>query len=365
MVNLSLLKLFDLKGNAVSCVCYGNGHIHDTYRVSTDMGEQYILQRINHHVFKDIPALMQNIDAVSRHLSKEAKSTRHVLTLIPTKDGHAYYHDAKAGEYYRVYQYITDSICLNKAESLSDFYQSGIAFGQFQRQLATFPVATLHETIQRFHDTKKRFADFKNAVHADAVGRARDVAREIDFALAREAEAGIMVDMTARGELPIRVTHNDTKLNNVMLDAKTREALCVIDLDTVMPGIIGNDFGDAIRFGASTADEDERDLAKVTLSLPLFDIFTEGFLSACGESLHENEVMTLPLGAKLMTLECGIRFLSDYLSGDHYFHISRPEHNLDRCRTQFALIADMERQWSTLTSIVETRWRSLRGSGGF
>ena len=356
---LNLLRLFDIKGNAVSCEPFGIGHIHDTYLVTTDSFEKYVLQRINHRIFKDVPALMRNIDAVTRHLAKEERDPRHVLTLIKTKDGGLFFHENETDGYYRVYRHISDSICLNRPETPMDLYQSGVAFGRFQRRLAAFPATTLTETIKRFHDTPKRYMDFKNAVHEDPMGYAGLVAKEIDFALAREEEAGIMVDMHRRGELPTRVTHNDTKLNNVMLDAITREALCVIDLDTVMPGLAGNDFGDSIRFGASTAEEDEPDQNKVSLSVPLFEAFTKGFLSACGNSLTESEIRTLPLGAKLMTLENGIRFLADYLSGDVYFHVSRPGHNLDRCRTQFALIADMERKWPELEKIVETEWKRL------
>ena len=353
------LRVFALRGNAVSCEPFGIGHIHDTYLVTTDCDEQYVLQRINHHIFKDIPALMTNIDLVTRYLAREENDPRRVLTLIKTKDGGLFFHDAESDGYYRVYRHITDSICLNRPETPMDLYRSGVAFGRFQRRLATFPATTLTETIERFHDTPNRYASLKDAVQKDTMGHAKQVKKEIEFALAREEKAGGMVGMHRRGELSTRVTHNDTKLNNVMLDAKTREALCVIDLDTVMPGLAGNDFGDAIRFGASTADEDEPDTAKVSLSIPLYEAFTKGFLSACGGSLTDNEIRTLPLGAKLMTLECGIRFLTDYLSGDVYFHVSRPAQNLDRCRTQFALIADMERKWPELEKIVETEWKRL------
>ena len=355
-----LLRQFALEGTAVSCEPYGIGHIHDTYLVEADSGEKYILQRINHRIFLDVPALMRNIDAVTRHLSKGEKDPRRVLTLIHTKNGGLFFFDEKADAYYRVYRYVTDSLCLNRAETPLDLYQCGVAFGRFQRQLADFPASTLTETIKRFHDTKKRFSDFHKAVAENPLGYAGRVSREIVFALAREKEAAQMVDMHRKNELPTRVTHNDTKLNNVMLDADTRQTLCVIDLDTVMPGLAGNDFGDAIRFGASTAEEDEADLSKVSLSIPLFEAFTKGFLGACGRSLTENEIRTLTLGAKLMTLECGIRFLGDYLLGNVYFHVSKPEHNLIRCRAQFALIADMEQKWPQLETIVETEWKRLK-----
>lgn len=344
-------RQFRLEGKPTSIERYGNGHINDTYLVWTDAPHAYILQRINHHVFRDVPALMANISAVTGHLARKDPDPRHVLTIIPSKEGYACWQD-DGGAYWRVYDFVTDSICLQRPESPEDFRQSGIAFGHFQRQLADFPARDLTETIPRFHDTQDRYAQLRAAIAADAMGRAPKVSAELDFAFSREEEAGTMVRMMREGTLPTRVTHNDTKLNNVMLDAASRTPLCVIDLDTVMPGLAGNDFGDSIRFGASTAAEDETDLDRVTLSLPLYRIYTEGFLSACGESLTALEKETLPLGAKLMTLECGVRFLTDYLAGDHYFHIDREGHNLDRCRTQFVLVADMERKWDAMREAV-------------
>lgn len=338
---------FQLKGNFASSERYGNGHINETYLVRTSLGHDYILQRINRRVFADVPALMRNIASVTRHLATKDPNPRHVLRLVPTLDGSDYWQD-EAGEYWRVYDFVTDSICLERAESAEDFKQSGVAFGRFQQQLADFPAATLTETIPRFHDTPHRYQQLRDALAADVQGRAKEAQRELDFVFAREKEAGEMVRMGKTGELPLRVTHNDTKLNNVMLDRETRKPLCVIDLDTVMPGLAGNDFGDSIRFGASTAVEDETDLSKVSLSMPLYSAYTEGFLSACGGDLTETERLTLPLGAKLMTLECGVRFLADYLNGDVYFHTSRPTHNLDRCRTQFELVRDMERKWDLM-----------------
>lgn len=354
-----IVNQFSIKGNIRACECFGNGHINDTYRIETDAPHTYILQRINHNVFRNVPALMQNIVAVTQHISTITDDPRHVLTLVPLRNGEMYLYDAMMDGYFRMYEYITGSLCLQRPETPFDFFQSGVAFGRFQQQLSSFPAHTLSEPIERFHDTKKRYADFHAACKQDAKGYAASLSREIDFALAHEEEAGIMVDMLQKGQLPLRVTHNDTKLNNVMLDEKTREALCVIDLDTVMPGLAGNDFGDSIRFGASTAVEDEQDLTKVSLSMPLFTVYAQGFLEACGCNLTENEVMTLPLGAKLMTLECGIRFLADHLAGDVYFHVARPGHNLDRCRTQFALIADMEKKWEEMMSTVEKAWKHL------
>jgi hypothetical protein len=295
---------------------------------------------------------MRNIASVTRRLARQDPDPRHVLTLIPTRSGGDFLLDEE-GAYWRVYDFITDSLCLQKAESAADFYQSAVAFGAFQNLLADFPAGTLHETIPRFHDTPNRYAALHRAVQADVKGRFNETRLEVAFALEREAEAAAMTEMLRRGELPKRVTHNDTKLNNVMLDAHTRKALCVIDLDTVMPGLAANDFGDSIRFGASTAAEDEKDLAKVESSLPLYEAYVQGFLGECGNRLTELETQTLPLGAKLMTLECGVRFLTDYLAGDVYFHVHRPGHNLDRCRTQFKLVADMESKWEPIQALLE------------
>ena len=345
-----VLNHFHLDGQVTSCERYGNGHINETYLVVTDVCHQYILQKINHHIFKDVPALMRNIASVTGYLYEQIRDSRRVLTLVKTNDGQDFlFHD---GEYFRVYEFVTDSICLDRVESREDFYNSAVAFGQFQNQLSLFPAATLSETIPQFHDTPTRYNNFKIALKNDIMGRAASVQKEIDFVLAREADAAVMMDLLKKGELPLRVTHNDTKLNNVMLDQVTREPLCVIDLDTVMPGLAANDFGDSIRFGASTAAEDELNLDKVTMSLDLFKAYTDGFLGACGNNLSTLEIETLPMGAKLMTLECGVRFLTDYLEGDTYFRIHRDHHNLDRCRTQFKLVADMENKWSDMMKIV-------------
>lgn len=353
-----ILKVFQLEGTPIYCERYGNGHINETYHVKTDTGREYILQLINHHVFRDVPALMENITAVTRHLASRDSRPRHVLTLVPTADGETYAKDAD-GEYWRLYDFITESLCLDKPETAADFYQSGVAFGTFQNLLADFPADTLHETIPRFHDTPNRYANLHKAIKEDVCGRAANVQSEIERALGWEKDADALMSLYREGTLPLRVTHNDTKLNNVMLDAKTRQALCVIDLDTVMPGFAANDFGDSIRFGAATAAEDETDLSKMTMSLELYETYAKGFLGACGSRLTQTEIGSLPMGAKLMTLECGIRFLTDYLQGDVYFHIRRPGHNLDRCRTQLQLVADMETKWDKMCEIVEKAHEAL------
>lgn len=346
----NVLQQFQLVGQPVSCERYGEGHINRTYLVVTDRPRRYILQRLSRAAFHNIPGLMGNVAAVTAFLAERNADPRASLHLVPTVDGGLWYRDAE-GEYWRVYDFIEDSICLQAPESAEDFYQSAVAFGSFQRMLHDFPADTLYETIPHFHDTPDRYRIFRETLRADPLGRAKEVRREIDFALAHEAEAGCLVNMLRAGELPLRVTHNDTKLNNVMLDRVTRKALCVIDLDTVMPGLVAYDFGDSIRFGASTAPEDERDLDRVRLDLTLYRRFAEGFIPACG-ALTREEIETLPMGAKLMTLECGVRFLTDYLDGDRYFSVSRPGHNLDRARTQFRLVAETERHWDEIRAIV-------------
>lgn len=341
---------FLLDGKPVSCRRYGCGHINRTYLVKTDAGRRYIFQRINSLVFPDIKGLMENIAAVTGFLAARVEEPRGSLRLVPALDGAWVWVDGE-GESWRVYDFIEDSLCLQQPERPEDLYESAVAFGCFQNQLSDFPADTLHETIKDFHNTPDRYRKFHLALEADALGRAAGVREEIDFALKREAAAGALQALREDGSLPLRVTHNDTKLNNVMLDAKTRKALCVIDLDTVMPGLAAYDFGDSIRFGAATAAEDEKNLDKMGLDMSLYETYARGYLHSC-RSLTALEKETLPLGAKLMTLECGLRFLTDYLEGDRYFAIARPEHNLDRARTQFRLVADMEKKWDRMRALI-------------
>ncbi len=346
---------FQLDGGVISCTRYGSGHINETYLVVTSRPHLDILQKRSTQAVKNVPGLMANVIAVTDHLRKVESDPRRALSLIPTVSGDMYLTDG--GDYWRMYEFVTDSICLDKAETADDLYQSGYAFGLFQNQLADFPAETLTETIPHFHDTPDRFRLFHEAIERDAAGRLNSVQAEVARFLAHEAEASTMMALCRAGEIPLRVTHNDTKLNNVMLDAATRKPLCVIDLDTVMPGLAANDFGDSIRFGASTATEDETDLSMVGMSLDLFRAYASGFLAACGDRLTKKEIETLPWGAKLMTLECGVRFLTDYLNGDTYFHVTRPDHNLDRCRTQITLVEDMERKLDEMNAI----FRELAG----
>lgn len=340
---------------------YGSGHINDTFLLTFDisgMGTiRVILQRMNDSIFKEPEKLMENVLGVTSYLRKiiienGGDPERETLNVIRTVANRPYFVDSEGG-YWRSYKFIEGATCYDQVESPEDFYQSAVSFGNFQRLLAEYPAETLHETIEGFHDTKARFETFKKAVEADACGRAASVQKEIQFVLDHEDVANVFGDMLAKGEIPLRVTHNDTKLNNIMIDDKTRKGICVIDLDTVMPGLAMNDFGDSIRFGASTAAEDEQDLSKVSCDMDLFDIYAKGFIEGCGGKLTDKEIELLPMGAKVMTFECGMRFLTDYLEGDPYFKIHREGHNLDRCRTQFKLVEDMEAKWDTMQEIIK------------
>ncbi len=340
---------------------YGSGHINDTYLLTFEIAEmgtiKVILQRMNKNIFTKPIELMENILNVTSYLRKKiiengGDPDRETLNVIRTVDNMPYFVDSE-GEYWRSYKFITDATSYDQVESPEDFYQSAVAFGNFQRLLAEYPAETLHETIEGFHDTKARFQVFKKAAKDDVCGRAASVQKEIQFVLEHEHLANVFADLLEKKEIPLRVTHNDTKLNNIMIDNKTRKGICVIDLDTVMPGLAMNDFGDSIRFGASTATEDEQDLSKVSCDMELFDLYAKGFIEGCGGKLTEKEIDLMPTGAMVMTFECGMRFLTDYLQGDTYFKIHRENHNLDRCRTQFKLVKDMEAKWDTMREIID------------
>ena len=355
------LEQFALQGKLVEQKPYGNGHINDTFLLAYEMQDgnqkRYILQRMNHTIFKQPEKLMENVVRVTEYLRKVIAEQggdpdRETLNVVRTANGDAFYKDSK-GNYWRVFLFSEHTVCLEKVESAKDFYDSAVAFGNFQKMLSDYPADQLHETIPNFHNTASRFRDFQKAVQSDRLGRAAIAKEEIAFALAREQDTSVLTNLLREGKLPLRVTHNDTKLNNILFDDATKKALCIIDLDTVMPGLALYDFGDSIRFGASTGAEDEKDLNKVEVDLDLFEAFTKGFLEGCGGSLTQKEIEMLPMGAKLMTYECGIRFLADFLDGDSYFKIHREGHNLDRARTQFKLVADMEKKWDALTAIVE------------
>ena len=351
MEMLDYARLFVTDGEPISAKPFGNGHINRTALVTTDRNHLYVLQKINGNVFKDAEGLMGNIIAVTDWLRKKDPEPRHVLTLVPAKTGKMWITDEN-GECLRLTEYIPDSICLDMPEKPADFTLIGEAFGKFQLLLADFPAEQLTETIPHFHDTPERYRQLEEAIERNAAGRLDEVRDEVAFFHARKDDCSRMTDLLADGKVPLRVTHNDTKTNNIMLDRETRQPLCVLDLDTVMPGLVGNDFGESVRYGASTAAEDERDLTKVTLSLEMFEAFARGFLKVCGDRLTEAEIDTLPLCARMMTMENGMRFLADYLNGDVYYAIHRTEHNLDRARAQMKLLTDMEAKYEDMKEII-------------
>ncbi len=358
------LAAFDLYGQVVDIRRYGCGHINDTFMVTTrkpgrSEGRRYILQRLSPVAFREPEKVMENIANITAYmkrliLGRGGDPDRETLIIIPARDGKDYLLDPDNG-CWRMYLFIEDSFSYQQAESEAVFREAGRAFGAFQRDLADYPASSLHETIPRFHDTPSRVRALRKVMAGNPVGRAEGAGEEIAFALAREERARALVDALSQGELPLRVTHNDTKLNNVLMNRETGRAMCVVDLDTVMPGLCAYDFGDAIRFGANTAKEDEAELSLVRFSLPMYRAYSEGYLGAVGGLLTEAEVRSLPLGAWMMTYECGVRFLTDYLDGDHYFGIAYPEHNLVRARNQFALLKDMERHADKMDEVM-ARW---------
>ncbi|MGF7142995.1 hypothetical protein HNQ56_001417 [Anaerotaenia torta] len=354
------INQMEFEGSFIDCEPYGNGHVNDTFVVRCRQEDgsivRYIFQRMNHDTFKHPEELMENIAGITEFLKKKILKNhgdvkRETINIIPAKGGKAFYRDS-LGSYWRAYLFIENATCFDQVEKPDDFYQSGIAFGHFQRLLADYPAETLHETIPDFHNTPVRLETLKRAVQEDILGRAGEVGEEIAFVMERESFTHILIELHRAGKLPLKVTHNDTKLNNIMIDNATGKAICVIDLDTIMPGFSVHDFGDSIRFGASTGAEDEPDLAKVNFDLSLYELYTRGFLEGCCKSLTPAEMDMLPTGAKMMTLECGIRFLTDYLQGDVYFKIHREKQNLDRARTQFKLVSDMEKNWEAMHDIV-------------
>ena len=355
-----VLDAFDFGAPEVGAIRFGQGYINDTFVVHTQPEDascrRFILQRMSAAAFKRPDQLMDNIIGVTDYLGREIEKhggdrSREALEVIRPKNGQPYYTDSQGGAW-RLYPFVEHTICYQSAATPELFAASGRAFGRFQRLLQGYPAETLYETIPNFHNTEDRLAKFKDAVAQNKLGRAKDCQKEIQFVLEREKDCSVALEAMRAGKLPIRVTHNDTKLNNVLMDQETGVGMCIIDLDTVMPGLAINDFGDSIRFGANHSAEDETDLSKVNLDVDLFAAYTAAFLEGTGGSLTDAEIEYLPWGAKLMTLECGIRFLTDYLVGDEYFHISREGQNLDRCRTQFKLVADMEEHWSQLQAIV-------------
>ncbi len=356
-----IINAFPSYGEVIGYKPITAGHINDTYIVEykpeNGKNVRYLLQRINTNVFRKPVELMKNVMGITAHLREKIEAyggdpTRETLTVFPANDGKNYFM-AEDGGCWRMYNFVEDTFSINELTNAEDFKNAAISFGNFQKLLADYPIDTLYETIPNFHNTPSRFNDFKEALSKNLSGRKEQATPEIDFVFARENDYGIVVDMLEKGELPLRVTHNDTKLNNILFDNTTKKGLCVVDLDTVMPGSSLYDFGDSIRFGANTASEDERDLSKVSLNLDYFKAYVEGYLESAGKSLTENEIDYLPFSAKLLTLECGIRFLGDFINGDVYFKTEYPEHNLVRARTQFKLVEDIEAKFDKMKAIVE------------
>ena len=353
-------RQFAIGGEYMSGGPYGMGHINDTFAATFRQASgptRFILQKINHHVFKDIEGLMSNIVAVTGYLSHKIRATggdplRETLTLVPARDGRSF-HRTEGGEFWRAYVFIEGARTYESVERMEHVHAAGWAYGAFQNLLRDFPSQTLIETIPDFHHTGRRFKNFLDAVEADVVNRASTAIPEIEFVTKRAPLVPVLVDLMRVGKLPRRITHNDTKFNNVMIDDHTGEGVCVIDLDTVMPGLSLYDFGDSIRSMANTGAEDEPDLSRVNFDLQVYASYTRGYLEATGGFLAREELERLPWAVILMTLECGMRFLEDYLRGDTYFKTNRPDHNLDRCRTQFKLAEGMEDAQEAMASLVE------------
>jgi hypothetical protein len=354
-----IIGRFAIDGPLADAVSWGTGHINDTYlaEYETPAGAvRYIHQRINHTVFKEPEKIMENIQRVTEHLRKKVSAERgdpdrETLNLVRTVDGRTHYR-TDTGDYWRTYLFIDGARTYDTVEDVRHVYSAALAFGRFQRSLADLPGGRLHETIPGFHHTARRFKTFQESLRRDVVNRAKDAGEEIKTVLGREADTGILVGLLEAGEIPEHITHNDTKLNNVMIDNETGDGICVIDLDTVMPGLSLYDFGDSVRVGASTAAEDERDLSKVGLDLRLFKQLARGYLDATRDFLTPREVSLLAFSAKLMTFECGMRFLADYLDGDVYYKVHRAGHNLDRARTQLKMVADMEKTMERMEAII-------------
>ena len=354
-----VLGAYEFPATLIGAVRYGQGHINDTFCIVCQPQEgdavRYILQGLSLAAFPHPDELMENFIGITSYLREKIIAAggdplRETLSLVKTRDNKDYYTD-KGGKVWRLTPFIENTDCFQSATP-ELFEASARAFGNFQYMLQGYPAETLHEAIVNFHNTEDRFAKFEAALAADKHDRAKDIQAEIQFVLDRKADCSVALQALRDGKLPLRVTHNDTKLNNILIDRATGEGICVIDLDTTMPGLSINDFGDSIRFGTNQSAEDEKDLTKVNFDIELYEAYTRGFLEGAKGSLTPAELEYLPWGARLMTLECGIRFLTDYLDGDHYFRIHYADQNLDRCRTQFKLVRDMEEQFEAMAAVV-------------
>ncbi|MEO6848833.1 MAG: phosphotransferase [Chthoniobacterales bacterium] len=355
-------EAFSIPGDFAEAVPYGSGHINDTFAVTYNQAGtpvRYIFQRINHEIFRQPENLMENVLRVTQRTAAKLNEqnytdgTRRTLTVIPARDGKPYFRTTD-GNYWRVYFFIEGAKTYDRIENAEQAYEVARMFGEFQTLVGELGSPRLHETIPNFHHTRSRFDTLIKAIVEDTKGRAASVQAEIDFIRQREAMVDVLLDLNAKGEIPERITHNDTKLNNVMIDDKTGKGICVIDLDTVMPGLALYDFGDMVRTATSPALEDETDLSKVMMQMPMFEALAKGYLSSMGKSLTPAEKAHMAFSGKLITLEIGIRFLTDYLQGDQYFKIKREGHNLDRCRTQLKLVESIESQEDAMNRFVES-----------
>lgn len=354
-----IISNFDLKGEFEYAEEYGLGHINDTYAIYFKNGtyRRYILQRINTNVFKKPKELMFNVSCIIDFIKNKivlngGDPLRETLNIVKTKDEKPYFLDSDKN-YWRIYLFIEYGYTYQLVENPVHLYNSGKAFGNFQKLLNDYPVEFLFYTIPDFHNTKKRFEKLVESIARDKCDRVKNVLEEINFALNMKDDAEVLVNMLEEKKLPLRVTHNDTKFNNVMIDALTDNAICVIDLDTVMPGLSLYDYGDSIRSGATTAEEDETDLDKVSLDMNLFENFTKGYLEETKDFLTKEEISMLVFSAKLITYECGIRFLTDYLEGDIYFKIHKDGHNLDRAKNQFKMVKEIEEKKIEMELIIQ------------
>lgn len=354
---LGIANDFLIQGTVDSIRPFGSGHINDTFLVKTieDYAPDYLLQRKNHYVFKDVPGMMDNIRRVTDHIRKKLENVegadpdREVMTLIPTTKGHWYIKDSE-GNYWSLFLFIPDTVSYDVVDDASITYEGGRAFGRFQHFLADLPQPPLNVTIVDFHNMAWRFDNFHKALKADIAGRADSVRAEIDFTLAREEEM-VSYYKGLCDNLPERITHNDTKFNNILFD-KNGKAQCIIDLDTVMPGYVAYDFGDSIRTAANTGEEDDYNPDNVELNRAVYKNFTEGFISEILDALSQEEIESLPFGSRYMTFIMGIRFLTDYLEGDIYYKISDPDQNIRRVRSQHKLVSSMEEHFDEMQYVV-------------
>ena len=358
-ITTEALEAISFDGDIVNVKSFGSGIINDTFLVvckNNNKEDKYILQKINHSIFKNVEKLMENYCNVCDYLKEVVKNNhgdidRQTITVIPTKEGKSFFKDS-LGNYWRAIKFISNTITYDILESENDFYKAGKAFGEFQNMLSEYKAETLYESIPNFHNTKERYKSFINAIERNKANRLDNVINEVNFIIERKSDTSILVDLLQKGKLPLRVTHNDTKISNILMDAKTKEGICVIDLDTIMPGLSLYDFGDAIRSGATHVSEDEKDLNKVFIDLEFFEAFTKGFLEGTANSLTEKEIELLPMAVKIITLEQGIRFLTDYLNGDVYYKTNYNDQNLDRTRTQLKLVKDIEEKLNEMKNIV-------------